>query len=403
MAADLRRYGRRAAASVRPLAVRPLLRRARAPALALVVVAAALCLSWSSATGPVLTALVPLPHAAVRAQSALATMQTAYYLAPVQAYAAAPGAGQPGNLWSDSWALAALEDVAALPGGSVYLPQVRAAADGLQAYWDAAAQPPAYGPVAHAGPGIVKYYDDNAWAGLDLVAAYRLTGDATYLRRAMAVMRYAETGWDPSGGGLWWSDQHQYRSTATNAATAELAAQLYRTTGDRADLAWAERIYAWERRNLVTPAGRVEDGVPGGDAQWTYNYGSVIAAGVSLYHATGRRSYLVDAESVADYALRHLRQPGGAWLPPASFDGVLADGILALWRVDRQPALAAALTRNANLAWSAARGGAGLFGDDFNGPPPGSGAPLLADTGAVRALAAAAAMASGGTPPSPSA
>ncbi|HVB10313.1 MAG TPA: glycoside hydrolase family 76 protein, partial [Bacillota bacterium] len=206
-------------------------------------------------------------------------------------------------------------------------------------------------PDPSPGPDAVKYYDDNAWVGLDLVSSWRLTGDATYLRRAQAVMRYAESGGDDAGGGLWWSEARTYRNTAANAATAELAAQLYLAMHDRTDLAWAERIYGWERERLVLPDGRVEDGVAGGstqprDTHWTYNYGSVVAAGVARYQATGRTGYLTDAESVATYALHHLRRPDGALPPRASFDGVLADGLLKLWRVDGRTNLAAALTRN---------------------------------------------------------
>ncbi len=396
MAAELRCPARRRTAPARLPHLPPLLRRARAPALALlVVIAAALCLSWSTAPGPLVATLAPIAPAgaapAARAASALAAMQSAYYVAFSGDFAATPGAWSAANLWSDSWALAALEDVAGLPGGSRYLPLVNAAASGLQAYWDAAARPPAYAPVAHAGPGIVTYYDDNAWVGLDLVAAFRLTGNTAYLRRAGAVMGYAATGWDQPDGGLWWSDRRTYRNTAANAATAELAAELYQATGDAADLTWAERIYAWQTGTLVTPAGRVADGVAN-DAQWTYNYGTVIAAGVALYQATGRKSYLTGAEAVATYALAHLPRADGTLPPPASFDGVLADGLLALWRVDHRADLAAALMRNAGLAWSLAQTSAGLFGDRLGGPAPTGTVALLTDSGVVRLLAAAAAV-----------
>ena len=336
----------------------------------------------------------------VRAQAALGAMQLAYATRAqggAALYRETSGDRQTAAVWGDSWALAALEDVAALPGGARYLPLVQAAADGLQAYWDPSAQPPAYAPTPQPDKDAVKYFDDNAWVGLDLVAAWRLTGQRTYLLRAQGVMRYLESGWDTAGGGLWWNDERTYRNTAANAAAADLAARLYLATGDPADLTWAERIDAWEWQALVTPDGRVDDGLdafatqPRG-GQWTYNYGEVIEADVHLFQATGQPRYLSGASTVAAYALQHLQGPAGAWPPQGRFNGVFADGLLALFQADPRPAYASALTRNADLAWSRARTPVGLFGTDWSSPPPDGEVQLLTDTGAVRTLAAAAAL-----------
>lgn len=313
--------------------------------------------------------------------------------------------------WDYSWALAALEDVAALPGGQRYLPLVRQVTNGLQAYWDAGAVPPAYAPTPNPGASAVKYFDDNAWVGLDLVTAWRLTGDRAYLLRAEAVMRYEQSGWDAAGGGIWWSDARTYRNTAANAPAAELAARLYLATGQRAYLAFAERVYAWERTTLTQPDGWVADGigtlnlpVDVHEAQYTYNYGAVIGAATELYRATHAAAYLAEARRVAAYALAHLRQPDGAWLPQARFNGVLADDLLLLLRQGGVPEVRSALLRNAALLWAHDRAADGLSGSNWNGPPPEGTVQLLTETGAVRTLAVAAQAAAlpragQGTPP----
>jgi hypothetical protein len=375
----------------------------------LAALAAAACLApaapaWATAS-PYARLAVTL---AADAQAALRAMQAAFYRPLSDDYLDEATVGQPTSsfaalwapataVWGASWAVAAVEDVAALPSGRPDLPLVRQVVDGLQAYWDAGASPPAYAPTEDPGPHAVKYFDDNAWVGLDLVEAWRLTHDPAYLYRAEAVLRYEESGWDAQGGGLWWSDARTYRNTAANAPAAELAVRLYLATGDRADLAFAERLAAWEWNTLVLPDGEVMDGI-GPDnlpaeinpTQYTYNYGTVVAENVLLYRATGDRAYLLHAETVARYALAHLRQADGAWLPQARFNGVLADGLLLLLKQGGVPGLGQALVRNALLAWTHDRAPDGLFGKDWAGPPPTGRVALLTDTGAVRTLAVGA-------------
>ena len=342
--------------------------------------------------------------AAARARVALAAMQAAYYRSKAVTYgntSSGPSTrwqGPYAYLWGYSWALAAVEDVANLPGGRAELPLVRTLASGLQAFWDAGASPPAYAPTMSPGAGATKYFDDNAWVGLDLVGAWRLTHHPAYLRRAQAVLRYERTGWDRAGGGIYWNDKRLTRNAPSNAPVAELAARLYLATHQASDLRFAERIYAWEKKTLVLPSGFVADNVNAGGmlqgGSWTYNQGTFIGAGVLLYRATGRASYLADARKTARYVLHSMVQPDGAFVPQAQFNGVLADNLVLLAHAGGVPGLRAALRRNARLAWSHDRTATGLFGSNWAGPPPqpSSLLPELTQTGAVRTLAAAAAV-----------
>ncbi len=342
--------------------------------------------------------------AAARAHSALNSMQAAYYRGKAVEYAntssgsATRWQGPYAYLWGYSWALAAAEDVAGLPGGRAELPLVRTLANGLQGFWDAGANPPAYAPTVSPGAGATKYFDDNAWVGLDLVGAWRLTHNPVYLRRAEAVLAYERTGWDQAVGGIYWNDRRLTRNACSNGPVAELAVRLYQATHQAGDLRFAERIYAWEKKTLVLSSGFVADNVNAAGmlqgGAWTYNQGTFIGAGVLLYRVTGRRTYLADARKTAEYVLHHMVQSDGAFVPQAEFNGVLADNLVLLARAGGVPGLRAALRRNAQLAWTHDRSAQGLFGSNWAGPAPQPSTllPQLAQTGAVRTLAAAAAV-----------
>ncbi len=361
----------------------------------------------------------PLSPAVQRAQAAAGALRSAYY-DPANGLLAndPPPQGErygttangslfgmasftPTAMWGYSWALAGLEDVAQLPGGSRYLPLVRTLADHLGAYWDAGAPVPGYAPTPNPGPRANKYFDDNAWAGLDLVAAYHLTGDRGYLTQAEAVFTYEESGWDQAGGGgLWWDDAHQTRNTAANAPVAELAAYLYLDTHQATYLTWAQKIYAWELGHLVNPiTGEVWDSFNGasvGRQLWTYNQGDVIGAATLLYEITHDPAYLAQAKKTASFALT-LVQTGNVLVPQAQFNGVLVDNLQLLYQVTRDPRIAAVITASAQSAWAKARNSDGLVAPNWLGPPvPDADIQILTQSGAVRLLAVAAALAAGG-------
>ncbi len=295
-------------------------------------------------------------------------------------------------MWGYSWALDALEQMAALPGGSQYLPRVKTLVRNLSLYWDTKAPVPGYAPMPNPGGGANKFYDDNAWAGLDLVYAYRLTGNAADLGQAEAVFRYEETGWDTQGGGIYWNDQHQGRNTAANAPTSELASYLYIETHQATYLQWAEKIYNWEVQTLVNPiTGEVYDGVSGSLAHafFTYNQGDVIGAATLLYTITHNQSYLNQAKKTFGYLASQGVQSNGVLVPQAEFNGVLSDNLVLLYKADADPAIINLLDTNAKAAWNDARNPkTGMIAANWNGPAPTAALQLLDETGAVRMFAA---------------
>ncbi len=133
-----------------------------------------------------------LPVNAERAQLAFEAMQKTYYIDGSGLYQ-----GEPFSfLWPFSQALAATMSVANIPSlKSVFAHEVYARLVGLKSYLDlnnSGAPEGTYtstlaaydGTVAPpAGPGGAKYYDDNAWVGIELARMYELTHVAARARR----------------------------------------------------------------------------------------------------------------------------------------------------------------------------------------------------------------------------
>jgi predicted alpha-1,6-mannanase (GH76 family) len=151
-----------------------------------------------------------------------------------------------------------------------------------------------------------------------------------------------------------------------------LALGLYERSGSMAYLDWARNAYAWTKRCLGTPSGLVADHIDlDGKVDphtWSYNQGAMIAAAVRLYRATGRRSYLDDAERTADASLREIGDPLTSGEPPIFlaifYRDLLELGSAVAGRSDRS-----AIEGFADEAWSRARNPkTGLF--SFYGRQP---------------------------------
>jgi hypothetical protein len=263
---------------------------------------------------------------AARALVAYQAMQRSYYLQGSGLYAGEPFS----YLWPFSQAFAATISMAAIPHMPVsFARDLRSRLVGLDSYLDSnnsGAPEGIYtstlaafdGTVAPpAGPGGTKYYDDNDWIGIELVRAYKLTRDRSLLASAEAVMAFEMAGWDTDPdhacpGGIPFSNasENTDRNTVTTAPAAELGAQLYRATGNRAYLQFAQTAYGWVRRCLLGANGLYADHIsPKGLIEpmlWSYNQGSMIGAGTLLYQATGSGAYLYEARQTARAALAYF-------------------------------------------------------------------------------------------------
>lgn len=192
--------------------------------------------------------------------------------------------------------------------------------------------------VKNGGTFYNEYYDDMEWMALACLRAFSLSGDVRYKHTAQLLWEDIKTGWSLEfGGGISWKKtQRNYKNSPANAPAAILAARLYQLNKNKEDLAWAQKIYAWEKQHLVDPeTGLVWDGFnrQGNhqiDKNWkfSYNQGIFIGAGLELYKATHQKTYLQDACKTARYIVTSPDFfPGGILKSEGSGDGGLFKGI----------------------------------------------------------------------------
>lgn len=309
--------------------------------------------------------------------------------------AAGPPAEQPNAfVWPFSQAAAATLDLLGLPPG---YGDYRAAVHdrlylGLPRYWDGASYAPCAGP-GHANAGV--WYDDNAWVGLDLVRAYRLTGDHLALQRAIEVFDFITTGWhvdnnEHAPGGLYWvhGTTNRHRNTCSNGPSAELSLRLYQITGEASYLAWGKKLYAWVNETLRAKDGLYWDHIDVDGSidrsVHSYNQGTMAGAGALLHQITGDPTYLERAKETAAAALTYHARDGFLGQPPA-FVAIFFRNLLHLATVDDTHLLATlrAMHKYADDCWLTRRNADGLFPY----PPEAAVAQLLHQAGMIQIYA----------------
>jgi predicted alpha-1,6-mannanase (GH76 family) len=229
---------------------------------------------------------------------------------------------------------------------------------GLERYWDASREPPAYSSdVRGSRVGGDRYYDDNAWVGLGLVQLERLRPGSGYLHRAEELFRFAVSGWsrdqEPSPGGVFWVEQgrgtgrtNHDRNTVSNAPNAELGLHVAELAGAEGPTSPGESIgpremYEWVLGTLdasngtgASGTGLFWDKVRGDGsidrAFWTYNQGSMVGLNVLLARsdAAERAAHLRRAEAIARKALQHYA--GAYEAQPAAFNAIFFRNLLLL-------------------------------------------------------------------------
>jgi hypothetical protein len=286
-----------------------------------------------------------------------------------------------GNLYSYLWpfsqAMAATLDLYGISKASSREVLDRART-GLARYWDSGSTPPGYDsyPVRPYGGGGDKFYDDEAWVGLNLVRTYRMLGDTASLTQARKVFASLVSGWDSSAtdpypGGVYWTaaSWNRDRNTVSTAPSAELGFRLYQLTSDGTYLDWATRMYNWVDTTLRDPAdGLYWDHVTSTGViettKWSYNQGSMVGASVLAYQVTKTPDYLARAEAVASAALAYYGSIGYFGQDPA-FNAIYFRNLLVLAGVTTNATLRNAITTAmqgyANTAWQINRSASNLF------------------------------------------
>lgn len=307
-------------------------------------------------------------------------MQRYYYIQGSGLYNGEPFS----YLWPFSQAFAATITLANVHGmPSSLAAELHARLAGLRSYLDSdnSGQPEGTftstlaafdGTVAPpAGPGGTKYYDDNDWVGIELVRAYKLTHDPSVLASAEAIMSFEMAGWQtnpqvPCPGGIPFSNdaENTDRNTVTNAPAAELAAELYRVTGNVQYLRFGEMAYEWVRACLLQPSGLYADHINAHGVVepmlWSYGQGAMIGAGTLLYQATGNAAYLYQARQSAKASLAYFTPERlGAEIP--FFPSVYFRNILYLDALTHDPPGAKLAQAYVDYAWQHLRLSNNLF------------------------------------------
>ncbi|WP_086595944.1 glycoside hydrolase family 76 protein [Hymenobacter crusticola] len=262
---------------------------------------------------------------AARADSAQAALQQGFWSPTAQYYLKNNSGDASFNYWWQAHGLDVLSDAYQRTKSADYLTRMRQLQQGAKA--------------KNGNTYLNEFYDDMEWQALACLRAFELTQDPDYKNTANLLWADIKLGWnEQQGGGIAWKkSQRSYKNTPANAPAAILAARLYSLDRNPDDLAWAQKIYTWEKAKLVDPtSGAVWDGINRqGDNQidkdwrFTYNQGTFIGAGLALYRATQQASYLDDATRTASYVLNDSQlSPSGILKDEGNGDGGLFKGIL---------------------------------------------------------------------------
>jgi len=235
-----------------------------------------------------------------------------------------------------------------------------------------------------------RFYDDNSIIGLNLVEAYKQLKDSKYLDRCARIVKFLKSGEDDVlGGALWWCEGQKNKpgsSDSNKPACANGYAQWFLLsyydicpTAEKADvLAFAKRLYKWERENLLDSSDQTYWNDRNADGsinktKWTYNSGAMIAAGTRLYHITGEKHYLDEAIATAKGAygcfVKNRDKMGMAY--PLNDPWFTIKLVRAYMELEPDFATASeyikVFTKNLDYAWEHARSTNGLFYENWSG------------------------------------
>ncbi len=332
----------------------------------------------------------PLTGPALHAVASYEAMQKYFYIAGTDLYREELDQKSNSYLWPFSQAIAATVSVSHIRGQQAKAKfSTGTQLQGLQKYLSTApvsavsstealqSLPHYTATIASASTAGTSFYDDNDWVGIEMARLFELTHDEAALSLAEQILAFEEAGWvsNPNElcpGGIPHSDseEDEFRSTITTAPAAELAVQLYRITGDGADLQFAESAYNWVHACLLTSSGLYADHIEAnGETDpepWSYIQGVMIGAGALLYQATGDSGYLNEAENAAAVAVSAfpLSVMGGE---NPFFAAVFLRNVMYLDAIIHSGNGASLAQQYVNWAWNSLHESDGLFTDREGG------------------------------------
>jgi hypothetical protein len=250
-------------------------------------------------------------------------------------------------LWPLSQTLSVATEMADLPDADPqYTFDALSVASAIEAYFDDDRQPPAYSsyippPSGHAND---RFYDDNAWIGIELMHAYDVTGYELAIERAGQIFDFLVSGWDasesgPTAGGVYWVEASwsRHRNTVSTAPAAMLGLLLAAKEEDPSRrhyyLEWSKQMFDWVDSTLRDPSGLYRDHIDENgiidEAIYTYNQGAMLGASLLLYQATGNDQYLERAGQIGQAVVERW-SVDGLLVQPIAFNAILLTNLLQL-------------------------------------------------------------------------
>ncbi|MEW1866105.1 glycoside hydrolase family 76 protein [Streptomyces sp. NBC_00669] len=207
------------------------------------------------------------------------------------------------------------------------------------------------------------------------------------------------------GGGVWWDRERTYKNAVTNGLYVRLTAELHdRIPGDTTWLGRATTSWQWfQDSGLINSSGLVNDGITSGCANngqtvWSYNQGLAIGAAVEMYRATGDAADLTTARRLADAAVASpalvsggvLTESCDAGTPSCDDNAKQFKGVFMRYLQDLDSvtgnAYGSFADQQADSLWSTARDGLNRVTEDWSG---GGTADWRTEASALSALLAA--------------
>ncbi|MDZ7691173.1 MAG: glycoside hydrolase family 76 protein [Balneolaceae bacterium] len=225
-------------------------------------------------------------------------------------------------------------------------------------------------------------YDDIMWWVISLARAHSIIGKKIYLEQSISGFdRVWRDSHDAEDGGMYWNFDHHGKNACINYPTVIAAIRLYQITGNKEYLRKAKSVYSWAHENLFQPStGRVADHKIGDDPpgfeDYTYNQGTAIGAAVMLYKETGKKGYLEDAISAADYTKNEMSNEEGIlpaegdWNEQGVLKAIFARYIDMLIEEAGQDQYLPWLRKNINTAWENRDRDRNLMFRDYDVPAP---------------------------------
>ena len=254
---------------------------------------------------------------------------------------------------------------------------------GLQQYYDSLRKPVCYQSYIFLAGKSDRFYDDNVWLAIDFCESYQLTNNPIYLEKSIETWKFVLSGWDDElGGGIYWCEQKkQSKNTCSNAPASVLAFKLFEATRDSSYFEWGKRIYNWTKATLQDSTDFLyfdNKSLSGKIAQqkYTYNSGQMLQSAALLYKLTGEKTYLKEAQTIAESAIDHftkeyttaegnkirLFKNTGNW-----FNTILFRGYSELFQLDHNSKYVAIFRDNLDHLWNSVRDKNSLFGKDWTG------------------------------------